>query len=257
MKAKRTQDLAVLLATFGSAVLAIAALKELIDHFTTLSWAYKSMLIAGIAALVASFAALGFSLILQAVSSASAVVIRSEYTIAMISADQLQGYHGFCRSVIGDGVASLDRVRDWYAKNPETLWAVRREQRRGLKQKSEMVGFFSVFPVTQEAKELLAKNLHKGTELVSNHIVSQGHRAAAIYIGAVGAKGFRAKERTLGALMGYLISRTRKTPLIFTRPVTKDGLRLTRQQGFEPVLKAAALSQSDEEDMIFVRNFAG
>lgn len=252
MKARRILDIAVLFATFGGAVLAVAALKDLFDHFGSLSWIYRLMVVAGVATLLVALVALFAWFAMNAIS-ASARAVETSYVIGTVRTDQLEAYHGLCRSILGEGVASLEKLRQWHGKNPDTVWAVYRQRSRGLRHKIEMVGFFSVFPVTKQASELLFKNQLKGTELGPQHIVSRGRTPAATYIGAVGAKGFRAKERTLGALMGYVTSPARKTLLLFTRPVTKDGLRLAWQQGFEPVQKLSPASSDEEGETIFVR----
>jgi hypothetical protein len=242
------------MATFGGALLALVAIKDLLDHFRSLPRYYQFMAAAGMFIVVVAFAAaaLWFA---RAFLFASSRYVWTDYSVGSVWPDQLDDFHAFCGSILGDDVASLDRLRLWHQKNPATVSAIYQDHRRGLKHKRRMVGFFSVFPVTKEAKELLSLNQLKGTELIPQQIVSRGHRAAALYIGGVGAKGFRARERTLGALMGHVAILGQKTPLVFTRPVTKDGLRIARQQGFEPVMKGADPSVADGA-MVFVRDLA-
>ena len=112
------------------------------------------------------------------------------------------------------------------------------------------VGFFSVFPVTKEASEALGRNQLKGTELGPQYIVSEGKKPSALYIGGIGAKGLRAKQQTFGALLGHLSTLERKTPLIFTRPITEIGRTRALEYGFRPVVAG-----SDElGEMVYCRN---
>lgn len=178
--------------------------------------------------------------------------LSTEYDIVRVRWNQLEEFYAFCTQLFGEDIADFHRVREWYSKNPNVLYAIYSLRHFGFVTKSKLVGCFSVFPVTKDAKELLERNELKGTELRATQITRPECGAAALYIGAIGASGFRAKQETLAALLGYVHSRTNKrTHVVFTRPITKDGMRLAKKHGFEPVLKSA----SEEADMIFFRDF--
>ena len=171
------------------------------------------------------------------------------YEIARVNGEEIDDFHAFCESILGEGVASKERMRLWQGKNPNILYLVFSENRRVLRRKRKPVGFFSVFPVNKEAAELLWRNQLKGTEMGPQHIVSEGRRPTAIYIGGVGAKGFRPKQHTLGALVSQVALLEEKTHLIFTRPINGVGRQRARAYGFRPVTG----EEVTEEDVIYYR----
>lgn len=240
--------------TAGAAILAVISNKERIDKLVFVQpIVYDVLLIVGIVFII--LAPLVFAITRLSIP----FNIQPQYDCLNVGSGQLEEIYLFCNQVLGEGIASIERVRQWYGKNHDIFYLIYERKRRSFKQTNTLVGFFAVFPVTQQAKRLLSKNQLKGTEFTADHIVARGHQPAAIYIGAVAARGFKAKERTLMALMGYVISlAVRKKILVYTRPISKDGLRLAKQYGFEPVVQKAPSdkTKSDEAQMIFVRDFS-
>ncbi len=176
-----------------------------------------------------------------------------QYICTKVGKSQLEALHAFCDEILG-GVASIELVREWYDKNPNMLYWVSTHKSQAYQQMTTVVGVFSVFPVTQEAAQLLSENKLRGTDLTAKYIAAPGRQPAAIYIGAVAARGPRARQQTLMMLMGYVTALTaKKTPIVYTCPVTDDGLRVAKQYGFEPVVKGPL---ADERKVIFVRDFS-
>lgn len=106
----------------------------------------------------------------------------------------------------------------------------------GLK-KSERVGFFSIIRLTADAVGLYEANNLSSFRMNRTHIAGPKARAHGLYIGGLGAKGIRAK----GWIVQHLRSRIDVFfegggNVVFTRPVTEDGLRLAKKLGFEPVM---------------------
>lgn len=234
-------------ATVGVTVLAVVGMKEWIDKlWAAPSSVYKIAVIVGVG-LIGLSAFMGALVYILLPIWGRAASASTQYDVVRVHSNQLDEFYALCKEVLGDEIATYDQMVRWYRKNPNVLYAVYALRHLGFVTKSKMVGFFSVFPVTKEAKELLQRNRLKGTELSASQITKL-ENAAAFYVGAIGASGFRAKQQTLAALLGYLLPLvSKKANVVFTHPVTKDGLRLARQRGFEPVLKSS--SQSD--DVIF------
>lgn len=240
------------LAGIGAAILAVVALQEWLGHLWTEPRIYRWAAIAGIAIIAVSLFLIVYWWLGRARDLTTEFGV-APYYIERVGESEVDDFHAFCESVLGEGVASKERMHQWQQKNPGTLYLVFSEDRKHLKRARKPVGFFSIFPVTKEASEALALNQLKGTELGPQYIVSEGRKPSAIYIGGVGARGYRAKQQTLGALVGQVAILERKTPLIFTRPITEMGRTRALEYGFRPVLGNSA---GDEElgDMIYWRN---
>ena len=176
--------------------------------------------------------------------------LTTQFDVVRVGWNQIDDFYSLCKELLGEDIAEIERVRQWHRKNPDTLYTIHARKHWGLIHTNKMVGLFTVFPVTSEAKQLLQRNRLKGTEFNANHITTLD-RAAAIYIGAIGARGFRARQQTLMALLGYVNSLAdRNIDLVFTHPITRDGARLAKQRGFEPVSK----SVPEPSDMIYFRH---
>lgn len=245
----RQLERSAFLATIGAAVLAVVALQEWLGHLWTAPGVYRWAAIAGLAMV-------GIALVLVVIwwfdraRDLTSDLGLAPYYVARVEESEIDDFHEFCRSILGDGVATKERMHQWQKKNPGTLYVVLSEDRKHLRRRRKVVGFFSIFPVTREACEALARNELKGTELGSQYIVSEGRRPSAIYIGGVGAKGFRAKQQTFGALVGQVALLEQKTPRIFTRPITDVGRTRAREYGFRPVIEGG----DTVEDMVYCRS---
>jgi hypothetical protein len=175
-----------------------------------------------------------------------------QYVCTKVGQKQLEALHAFCEGILG-AVANIQLVREWHDKNPNVLYWVNAQMSQPYQQQSSIVGVFSVFPITDEAAQLFSQNKLRGSALTANYVVAPGEDPAAIYIGAVAARGPRAKQQTLIALMGYVTALTaKKASIVYTCPVTNDGLRVAKQYGFHCVLQDAP---ADERQAVFVRDF--
>lgn len=99
------------------------------------------------------------------------------------------------------------------------------------------VGFFSIIRLTEAAVGLFNRNNLDGFRMDRTHIAGPRKKAAALYIGGLGASGFRAR--------GWLVQHVRARideffedggSVVFTRPVTEDGMRTAKGLGFVPVV---------------------
>lgn len=110
-------------------------------------------------------------------------------------------------------------------------------------------GFCSVMPMNETAKELLEKEELQGISFTPEHIVKPRTESSCIYIGAIAAKGFRAKHDLILYLKGIIETEfDHGVDCIFTRPTTKKGLKLAKRFGFQPVSPDA---DDDELERIY------
>jgi hypothetical protein len=135
-------------------------------------------------------------------------------------------------------VPSLAQVQSVFEAGRRCFWFVElTEKSRGSK-KSRRVGFFSLLPLTAQAVALFERNSLDGLRLDRTHICGPRAKPAGLYIGGMGAAGFRAR----GWLVQHLRARIDHFfedggTVVFARPVTDDGLRIAQGIGFFPVVQ--------------------
>jgi predicted GNAT family N-acyltransferase len=115
--------------------------------------------------------------------------------------------------------------------NPDTFWAIAKRDRFNIAA-PKGDGFLAVLPLTHEGtRRLIDGRLNtKKPELC--YIARQSERPAGIYVWAIHAKG------TIAAAIPLVLQKF-STPLyrgvnIYSRPVTKGGLRVLEPLGFSP-----------------------
>lgn len=134
-------------------------------------------------------------------------------------------------------VPDLEQLQLIFEASRKCIWFVESTRRSAGGKKIERVGFFSIIRLTEEAVRLFSKNALDGFRLNRTHIAGPRSKAPALYIGGLGAKGFRAK--------GWLVQHVRTRldeffedggKIVFTRPVTDDGMKAAIRLGFVPVI---------------------
>lgn len=134
-------------------------------------------------------------------------------------------------------VPVLSQLQDIYEASRGCVWFVNRCALGFGKKKTNRVGFFSLIRLTPAAIQLFSKNNLNSFQMDRTHIAGPRNVAPGLYIGGVGAIGFRAK----GWVVQYLRARIDQFfesggAVVFTRPVTEDGLRLAKNLGFIPTI---------------------
>src|SRR5882757_8694229 len=115
--------------------------------------------------------------------------------------------------------------------NPDIFWAIARKDRFDIND-PKGDGFLAVLPLTHEGmRRLIDGRLNtKDPELC--YVARQSERPAGIYVWAIHAKG------TLAAAIPLVLQKI-SSPLyrgvnLYSRPITKGGLRVLEPLGFEP-----------------------
>jgi predicted GNAT family N-acyltransferase len=129
------------------------------------------------------------------------------------------------------GLTSNQMFQSVANHNPDTFWAIAKRDRFNIVDpKGE--GFLAVLPLTHEGtRRLIDGRLNtKKPELC--YIARQSERPAGIYVWAIHAKG------TIAAAIPLVLQKF-STPLyrgvnIYSRPLTKGGLRVLEPLGFSP-----------------------
>lgn len=156
--------------------------------------------------------------------------------IRPIKRTELETLLPFYEQLIGAERPALNQIKALYNANKKAILILERRSQRGLATKSVVAGFCSILPVTKEAAGLMGKEQLNGLQMNKQHICTPRQEPYALYIGSIGGKGASAKAQILGYVLGQIDDAEKHgVRCVYTRPVTKDGLRLAKQYGFRSV----------------------
>jgi hypothetical protein len=135
-----------------------------------------------------------------------------------------------------DEITPLDTMRRLYEKNREILHVLVRTSPNSAENGNNICGYFCVFPLTRAASKLVQAEALTGDKIGPDQIVRTRSRASAFYIGGIAASGGRyPSARVIAYLEARLSKAVSRAIPIYTRPVTKEGLRLMKRHSFQPV----------------------
>lgn len=161
-------------------------------------------------------------------------------------AQDLARVRNFAKSFFGEGISPIVAMRRWHKRYNKIFWLL--EVRSASLDAAPLRGYYCMIPVTSAAAEDLEGELLDGTTLQPEHIEPVTDRAAAVYIGAIAARGFFARGSVLNHLRGRLTELDGRGIPIYARPVSEDGLRLLVKDQFKPVDSTA---RPDELDRMY------
>lgn len=148
---------------------------------------------------------------------------------------ELNELHQFCMTIIPGGWASLDTWRERYDKNPRIFHLVKAIRKKGFESSEKIVGSFALTPITKATCELLETEQLTGVGFNATHIAAPDERPAALYL-----SGIVALETAKGyteLLLSWKLQQEAEegNRLIYTKPLTDDGMRLVKKYEFSPV----------------------
>jgi predicted GNAT family N-acyltransferase len=129
------------------------------------------------------------------------------------------------------GLTSNQMFQSVANHNPDTFWAITKKNHFDITS-PKGDGFFAVLPLTHEGMRGLIDGSLDTRKPDISFIARQSERPAGIYVWAIHAKG------TLVAAIPLVLQKF-STPLhrginIYSRPITKEGLRVLEPLGFTP-----------------------
>jgi hypothetical protein len=156
------------------------------------------------------------------------------YQATPATEQELKSIYNMAYEFFEGDVSPLENMIAWQNHNPNIFWAIKKRNEN----EGKIVGYFCVIPLKRKAAKLIQKEEITGAQFELDHITSKKYKAKpyAIYIGAVAAKGLFARAASINHLDQFLRHlKMRKIINTYTRPVTKDGLRLAKKKGFKSV----------------------
>jgi len=159
------------------------------------------------------------------------------YQCRHVRHQELERHNEYWERFFPGEVSSLAQDRAWYRRNSKLFWFLFEvTTRRGARHaEPKLVGSFSIIPLTKSAALQVAREELVGATFAAEHIGKASRRPAAVYVGGVVAEGLFAKAAILARLSEKVERLQEKHIVIYTRPVTSDGLRLVKKYDFQPV----------------------
>lgn len=147
----------------------------------------------------------------------------------------LESIYLMARDHFGDAVSSVATMKRWHDKNRDIFSILYRVRRRKFAETKEMVGYFCIIPITQDAATRMIDGEIRAAQLLPTDIVTSDVPCAAMFIGAVVGTTAKARGNILSLLHREVMThRARWCDEFLTRPVTTDGLRIVEKFGFLP-----------------------
>lgn len=167
----------------------------------------------------------------------AAIMARGDFDCTPAKSDKdLQSIYKFADRELGGGISPLELMRAWHAKNPEVMWMLMSQRAFGNGTYTQLVGCFSIMPISRPAARLVKQAKLFGNALQANHILKPNAKlVSGIYIGGVAAVGKRARAFILGYMMKEVLRYASLGIPVYARPVTTEGLKMLERFFFVPV----------------------
>lgn len=210
--------------------LALAALKGSYFDPGGYDWAFRFLFVLALVLLVVLLGAFVSKPVLSWVDTDKSLVVR------YAKRNELDEFLPFYQSVIGGPLPPMNEIKRTLKANSEIIRLLERVKRGPGKESRRLVGFCSVLPITRSAVTLFEREELDGLKLTRAHVCTPRESPAAIYIGSIGAKGAEARAAILSYALGVMHDQaSHGVRYVYTRPTTREGLRVAKQYGFMPV----------------------
>ena len=202
------------------------------------NWVYTIILIVGIFFFILSLAILLLPPRLLEMVMNIDILSDPDFDCRPAKRSELKFVYDFSKEEIGGEMSPLPQMTHWYNKNRSIFWILIHTKSRKWGNVQKRVGYFSVMPLTENARKLIEREELNGLKFTTEHMVKKDEQPAAIYIGGIAAKRLPFRSRAI--LLTYLKehmrrARERGVSLVYSRPVNEDGLRILLKNGFAPV----------------------
>lgn len=158
------------------------------------------------------------------------------YSTCIAKKSDLIYLHQLCDKQIPGVFASISRWYERHQKNNKIIYITKKIKNSPFKSEEEIVGGFSIFPISKNISEYLDTERISGVEFFDDHILNSKEKPYSLYIAWIVANDIKSKAYTLSILRNIVI-RHMKTGVkaVYAKPSTNDGLRLIRSYKFMPL----------------------
>ncbi|NEP71713.1 MAG: hypothetical protein F6K25_06635 [Okeania sp. SIO2G4] len=153
------------------------------------------------------------------------------YTLQPIPRDKIDWVYGIVQSTWGMQLIPYEIILQIHQVNPSAFQVVVRLN--GHVENPEICAIISLIPLTSESSELMLKKSLTGLNLKPEHVAPGDTIQSSAYLafGGVITKNIR----DYGASFVYTAKLMMNYSLVFTLPITKEGLSFAQRMGFVPV----------------------
>lgn len=146
--------------------------------------------------------------------------------------EEIEAVYRFAQAMFGDEVTPESVIKKITSKYKSGLKVAKRKTDEG----EFVVGYIFYFPINKSVVDRIIRYEFSAKDLCESDVCKNERYGYAYYVGAVAAKGFRAKAQMLGALKSHEdLVRLTKTKTIYAKAASDDGLRIIKKSGFVPV----------------------
>jgi predicted acylesterase/phospholipase RssA len=146
--------------------------------------------------------------------------------------EELPAVHAYCLSKFGDQISDLEAMVLWHERNT-SIFEILTGAKTGKARPTDIEGYFSLLPLTDEARHGVNKGAYAGATLPPEGVTAD-ENATALYIGGAAANTRVGSTKVMLRLMARLQS-FENVKVIYTRPITQDGLKWVKQSQFARV----------------------
>src|SRR5271155_554400 len=102
-----------------------------------------------------------------------------------VTFEELPELHKYCLAKFGDQISDLSVMKLWFERN-NGIFEILTRAAPGKAEQDKIEGYFSVLPLTDDARKAVAKGIYSGATLPPDSVTND-ESAGAIYVGGVAA----------------------------------------------------------------------
>lgn len=137
--------------------------------------------------------------------------------------------HEFAVRFLGPDISPIELMAEWSKVDPETISVIKRIETDDTKQ-NELVAYFCVLRLNDQATPRMKRGELTGLQIRAPDLAKPGERCACVYVAGVIGADMVARAVAIDHLIRHINSMSLDPETeVYTRPVTKDGLRLVRR----------------------------
>ncbi|MEE2944233.1 MAG: hypothetical protein VX444_03580 [Pseudomonadota bacterium] len=150
--------------------------------------------------------------------------LADRYLVELATEDDLSMIDSLSSQAFGLVASNLQQIRQLYEVNSDTFWKI-------VDRKSdETVGYFCILWLTSEGERQIEKQIFNGPCPDPKALQTIARSGCPAYIGAVYARGARARGVALAALTVHL--KVKRSKRLYAKAATDDGIRVLKKYGF-------------------------
>jgi predicted acylesterase/phospholipase RssA len=150
-----------------------------------------------------------------------------------IASNEIEALYSYGFRKFGSQISDASTVKMWFDKNPN-IFEIVTKTKTGEADAEDIEGYLCALPLTDTGRRGVAKGAYTGATIPTDEITAPNEKASAVYIGGVAGESEKAKLKVmlrLKTVLGLYDSAS----VIYTRPITEEGLRWVVRSGFTRV----------------------